>query len=130
MIFKWESKYSVGDIKIDGHHIQLFNIIERLGSALDDRKTCDAIEDILFELKDYTVYHFTYEEVKLEEVHYPKLLGHKKEHDDFVIKLDNMIIEYQERKDLSMGDKTYRMLVEWLINHILKTDRQFINFIK
>lgn len=131
MSFKWKDEYSCGIAEIDSQHKKLFEIGTRLYdlASLDDRfDHYDEIVNTLEELRDYTVYHFGYEEKLMEKHGYSHLETHKIEHDFFVKKLVRL-----EKKDFDadQGKAVVEMLEfvsSWIAAHILKTDFNYREF--
>jgi len=128
MYFEWKDSYSVNIAEIDKQHKKLFKIGESicdLAMANDAYDHYDEIIEILQELKDYTAYHFNYEEKLMEKIGYENLETHKIEH-NFIIKKLNKV----ESKDIDMSQKDtlielLAFVSDWISGHILKTDMKY-----
>ncbi len=128
MYFKWRESYCVNFDEIDNQHKKLFEIggrVSNLVLAKDAFNHHEEIMDILQQLKDYTVYHFEYEEKQMERCGYEDLENHKMEHAFLVRKLDRL-----QKKDLEKNQKeTILELIsfvsDWITGHIMKTDMRF-----
>ena len=87
----------------------------------------DRIVDIIEELKDYAVYHFSFEEKYMASIKYRKLFSHKVIHDDFIAKINEVdldnVDESQDEYLLGILD----FVVQWIEQHILGTDRQYVS---
>ena len=127
----WKDIYSVNVKEIDRQHKKLFEIgssVFELVSLNDEYDHYDEIMTILNELKDYTVYHFDYEEKLLKKCGYENLDTHKFEHGFFVKKLGKM-----ERKDID-GDQKEALkdlmvvVADWITHHIMESDMKYKQF--
>lgn len=126
-MYVFKNEYRTGIESIDTEHRKLFEIADRVYEILMDDfipDKYDYIVEILNELKDYAVYHFTNEEEYMAGIGYKKLFSHKVEHHDFIEKLNeydlNTIDENQKEAILGLLD----FLNNWLVDHILKNDKQ------
>lgn len=131
-MFKWKEKFSCNIEEIDKQHQKLISIGSELSQIISLKNGIDhydEIMEILNKLKEYTVYHFTYEEALLEKYGYENLEEHKKEHKAFV----NKIVEIAN-KDIDDNQKRVTMdilvfIADWIENHILKTDHKYKDFL-
>lgn len=123
-LFRWETKYSVGNIEMDNHHQRLFQIINSLHEAMLEGNSKRILEEIFTQLIDYTQFHFSAEEEYMKAMSYPQLLEHQVQHTAFI----NRVIEY--RDDFVAGNSNLSLQVmnflrDWLINHILGSDKKY-----
>ena len=71
MYFEWKDEYRTGIEVIDKQHKHLMEIGARifdLANADDGYDRYDDIMEVLNELRDYTIYHFGYEEKLMESI--------------------------------------------------------------
>lgn len=131
MAFKWRDSFSVNVTDIDNQHKRLFEIGSRvydLASLNDDYDHYDEIMEILAELKDYTAYHFDYEEKLMAKYGYGDLESQQIEHSFFIKKLDRI-----GKKDID-GQQNETMIEmvnfvsNWISDHILKSDMSYKDF--
>lgn len=131
-MIKWKNEYSVNIRDIDEQHKKLFEIISKIYdlSTMDDKYDhYDEILSILDELKDYTIYHFDFEEKLLDKYNYDESGNQKIEHSFFVKKLERI-----GRKDID-GEQTETVLeiskfvLDWIASHILKNDMKYKQFL-
>ncbi|MEF2967616.1 bacteriohemerythrin [Paenibacillus sp. M1] len=124
MMIPWKDAYDIGIEKIDCQHRQLLVKLNEFMDACNNRQGAEKIEETLKFLKDYTLEHFGSEEEVMEDIHFPELADHRKEHAQFV----KTVLELEESvkaKGTSVLTtiKLNRMLTDWLINHISKCDK-------
>ncbi len=127
-MFEMKEEYYLGVDAIDKEHKRLFEIAEEAYKLLNDEfvpDKFDYIVKILEELKDYTIFHFTDEEKYMESIQYKKLFSHKIEHQEFIEKLNQLDWkEIEENQDKALLE-LLNFLNDWLVNHILYTDKQY-----
>lgn len=133
MLFKWKDSYSFTIEEIDKQHKRLFEIgadLFDIASLKDDYDHYDEIIKLLDELKEYTVYHFGYEEKLMEKYGYSEFDIHKIEHDFFIKKLARLEkLNLDEKQNEAIVDMI-RFVADWVSAHILKTDFQYKDFFK
>lgn len=124
-MFQWKDEYVTGVKFIDEQHKMLFEIAFK---AFDIYKNelildkYDRILEVVEELKEYTKYHFEQEEKFMLESKYKKFFSHKVQHDDLIKDLEKMNLkEIDQNQDKALLD-ILNFVLEWIQNHILKTD--------
>jgi hemerythrin len=125
---EWSEDYSVSIKSIDDQHKKLFGIINQLHESMKVGKSKDVLSNIINELSDYAVYHFSTEENFMQNHKYPGNFSHKKEHDNFLAK----VIEYQDKFNISSSLTAIEMLQflkEWLFKHVKGTDKKYSPFL-
>lgn len=126
-LFEWKDTYSVNVGEIDRQHRMLVETLNDLHEAMLTRKSKEVLSGIIKSLVDYAGYHFSYEEKFMNKYKYPGYLEHKKEHDDFVVK----VIDFQRQQvegKLMLSMEIMNFLKDWLKNHILGTDKKYSSF--
>ncbi len=126
-LIEWSEEYSVNCSEIDEQHKVLFDLINQLYSKFSDTDK-DTILDILNELYKYTDEHFRTEEVLFDIYKYPHTEEHKKEHKDFVDKVAEFTKKFEEGDEMLTFDILF-FLKDWIIEHILYSDRKYIDYL-
>jgi hemerythrin len=124
---EYTDEYVTGIQFVDDEHRKLFAITERVYTLLKegvDASDADRILSILQELKDYTERHFADEENYMESIGYQGLEGQKRAHQIFIRELDEINEEEIRRNTQEYTKSLVEFLLGWLINHILKVDKQ------
>lgn len=125
---KWEDRFSVGIPSFDEQHQELIAMINRLYDVLDSYSEEQTANEVLVALASYTQTHFVNEERAFEKYGYPEMAPHKALHDAFVAGLQGIIKDMLVGKALKAGDML-EILKDWLINHILKEDMKYSEFL-
>ncbi len=128
-LMPWTDKLVTGISEIDAHHKQLVGMVNELHRAMKMKKGAKEAGPILDRLADYTVMHFSYEEDLFEQYMYPDRAGHKQTHDELVAQVVDFKTQFEDGKAaLSMDLMIF--LSDWLRGHIMKTDMEYVPFLK
>lgn len=123
-LIEWNANYETGITQMDLQHKRLVDIINRLHDAMREGKGNAVITQVLKELVNYTMTHFTAEEKLMEQCKYAGLGVQKQQHEQFV----KQIKQYQEQAEkgaLSLTLTVSNFLKNWLLNHIQNLDKQY-----
>ena len=131
MEIKWTSDLTSGDPHIDNQHKELIKRINAIHLALDNQLTDDEIYRIIDFLNGYIMFHFDDEEKLMKKHAYPGAIYHKREHN----KLTKDVKNYRKQLDEKGLSRAYlaqmqAFLINWLINHIKKTDTLLASFLE
>jgi hemerythrin len=128
-MIKWQEEYRIGVQAIDEQHQRLFEIANRAYQLLKNELLLDKYDHIitiLEELRDYTVYHFSFEEKYMSSIGYKKFLSHKVLHDDFIEKIKAINFDkIDENQDQQLMD-ILNFVVNWIEKHILGVDKKIV----
>lgn len=119
----WDANYSVNIPVVDEHHRYLFELINQLHLAIKSRENIAQIGRALKALEQYTRVHFSEEERMMENLHYDDLEAHKKQHQAFIAQLEKFW-GLLKLNPLMLGNDMPQFFNDWLLNHILVTDRK------
>lgn len=128
-LMPWGDRLKIDIPLIDDQHKELVKMINELHRAMKMKMGAKEAGQILTRLADYTVYHFKNEENLFEKHQYPDRDAHKQYHDRLVGQVLEFKKEFEEgRAALSMD--LMQFLTDWLREHILKTDKLYVPFLK
>ncbi|HIK38730.1 MAG: bacteriohemerythrin [Geminocystis sp.] len=122
-------EYHTGNQKIDKEHQQLFTIINRLHSAMKEGKSKIILGEILDELLEYTVKHFTDEELYMLSYNYPRYHEHKKIHQELTEKVKKFRQEFMAGNSF-ISVELLLFLNNWLASHIKVEDFAYMKHIR
>jgi hemerythrin-like metal-binding protein len=128
-IFPWSSKLNLGIAEIDDQHKELVKYINQLYKAMKLKQGTKKSGAILKKLADYTVYHFSNEEKLFNKYGYPETKTHLKAHEILVEKVLQFKSQFEGGK-AALSMELMSFLMDWLKNHILKTDKQYVPFLQ
>ena len=128
-MYEMKEEYKIGVELIDDQHKKLFELADKAYMLLKDEFSLDKYDkiiQILAELKDYTIFHFKSEEEYMESIKYKRLFTQKIEHAKFIKALEDINYkDIDEKQDESLV-KILNFLNNWLIQHILETDKRIV----
>lgn len=127
-LVSWSDEYSVCIREIDDQHKKLFDLLNELHSAMKEAKSKSVLGKVIRELVAYTEFHFSSEEILLQNCKYPNLSLHKLKHDEFTKKVKEFEQKYLDGSIL-LSQEIVQYLVNWLTSHIKETDKQYSMFI-
>lgn len=121
----WNESFSVNIKEIDDQHKKWIDIFNNLHSNMIKGKAgqSDGLR-ALKAMEDYSRYHFSFEEEYMLKIGYPVLYEHRRLHVDF----DDMIYSYYRKAidgELILNSEILSILKGWILNHILKEDKQY-----
>jgi hemerythrin-like metal-binding protein len=128
-LIQWNDELSIGINSIDEQHKKLINMINALNDALLSGQANQALSEIFDELAVYTVEHFGYEEELFAQYGYSESQVHKNEHSALIEQVKNLQ-QKVKNGDFMISVEVMHFLKDWLIQHILKTDKAYAGFLK
>jgi methyl-accepting chemotaxis protein/hemerythrin len=120
----WDASFATGVGTFDNEHKVLFRMVNDLHDAMQQKRSREAIGEILDGLAEYTVNHFTGEERAFSRTGYPEEALHRELHR----KLVDQVVELQGRfraGETILSQDVITFLQNWLINHIKGADRKY-----
>ncbi|MCF6185117.1 MAG: bacteriohemerythrin [Bacteroidales bacterium] len=129
MYINWDKKYETGIEKIDKQHKELFDIINKLHKNVIIEKDGSLVNELLMELKIFTINHFSTEEKLFKKYNYPQEADHLKTHQIFTKMISDNLFDVTSTR-LTQGYKILDFLKGWLIKHILVHDMEYVSYLK
>ena len=96
----WQDDLNTGIKVIDNQHRRIVEMINHLHDAMAHRDRQE-IGDILDELVDYTLSHFTFEESLMEDAGYEFTRAHKRVHEVFVKRVSDYRLRFRAGEDMA-----------------------------
>jgi len=130
MFCDWKDQYSINIESIDVQHHKLFDMVKALNEALESGQSKAVMGKFLNELIQYTQTHFVDEEKYMKDNGFPKRLfdEHVEEHKDLMKQVLAFKVEFETTQSV-FTPKMITFLVDWLKNHIVRTDNKYAQFI-
>jgi len=121
---EWDDSFATGVSKFDQQHQKLFDMVNELADAMQQKKSKEAIGRVLNGLAEYTVNHFADEERSFAQSRYPEENSHKELHKKLVDQVVELIGKFNAGETLLTQD-VINFLQDWLVNHIKGTDKKY-----
>jgi len=131
---EWTKDLAVGIDIIDIQHQELFRRINNLVIAIKEHRCKSEIDGTIKFLEEYANFHFAEEERRMKESSYEGLEEHRRYHAVYL----RALAEVKEQAALPrIQGATYELsvtvnqiVVDWIIDHIMKIDRKFGEFMR
>ena len=128
---RWTQALAVGVPLIDSQHQELFENIDKLLKACNEGRGKEYVDQIVQFLQDYVVNHFGQEESYMQQYSYPAYTAHKEQHTKFI----ESFLKLKEKLEVEGVNTTStiyinKIVVDWLQDHINKTDKALGKFLK
>jgi len=120
----WNESLSVGVLQIDNEHKKLVELVNTLNDSMKTGKSKETLQKIFSELVEYTITHFTNEEMLMQKVNYSNVAIHKREHDELTKKARVLKDDFISGK-MMISIEVRDFLKNWIVNHIQKTDKLY-----
>ena len=120
---------SVENCELDSHHRLIFELIKKVEVAITDDREIEFVSTVLMELQDYASYHFGAEEALFEIHAYPEAQAHAEHHLEFRAHLSELLA-LTERGEKAVRLELLRFLREWLRDHIMLRDWDYIPYLR
>lgn len=129
MILKWKDDYAIGIELIDAQHKHIFEIANDAFELLKNDSRVDKysrIVQVIEDLRQYTKYHFKFEEEYMVQIHYKGYDDQKIEHDDFIKKIDSFNLDkIDQNQDKYIEDLLF-FILNWIFGHIMQRDKLMV----
>ena len=128
-VIEWSNTYVLGIEQIDEHHRHLIDLLDTTYNVFVSHGQKVEVGKVLEALIDYAIYHFAAEERLMAQCDYSRAADHLEQHEDFVKRVKTQQREFHDGR----GTLSLELIVfikEWLLDHILETDRHLANAIK
>ncbi|MGB9592121.1 MAG: bacteriohemerythrin [Candidatus Kryptoniota bacterium] len=128
-VIRWKEFYNVNVKKIDEQHQKMAELLNGLFDMMSVAGNDEALIRGFSELLQYTKNHILYENELMEIYQFPRSIELKKVHGNLLKQLeaiDNKIKEgrIDFRGDILVFLNLTEFLKNWLINHVLHTDKE------
>ena len=126
-MLQWKEEYEVGVVEIDEQHQKLIDIANRVYELMRNELALDKydqIVEILQELKEYTVYHFHFEEGLMQKAKYKKRFSHKILHQNFLAQVEAVDLSAVDENQEAYLIQIMDFIANWLIEHIVGEDKK------
>ncbi len=124
---EWSDKLMLGIAPFDEHHKHLVDLLNQVYDDISNGVDRENMAIVFKELIDYTVYHFGAEEAWLQSINYPAISQHVQEHATFTKQIIDIHEEFLVTRN-SFSFDLLNLLQDWLLQHILKTDAEYVEY--
>ena len=126
VFFKWNDNMSVRSEEIDNQHKKLIGLLNEMYTAFMNKQHNERVGPIIDQMASYALYHFETEEKYFAAFHYERSAEHILEHLEFRQKVQEFVEKFKQNNS-ALTYNVMNFLRNWLNNHILDTDRKYID---
>ncbi len=126
-VFPWNVNFETGNIKIDEQHRVLVGLLNNLSCTMINQTDFD-LNTALYELTNYAQIHFADEQIIWEDnfPDDPWLFEHIKVHESFIPSVMKIREAPTDNSPIEIIEKLVHFLVQWLMSHIIHTDKRMV----
>ncbi len=123
----WNESLSVKVKSIDEQHKKLFELINDFYDNINNKSNQELIIKLVEGMRAYTCMHFLQEEKYMKNLNYPAYEPHKKQHEIFIQKIDDIDDRIKKGYTIVSFEIT-SFLKDWIKNHIQTADKAYSDF--
>jgi len=124
---EWSKEYELGIPQMDEQHKMWLKYLNTFYENLSSETMQDNLKKLLYQVLDYTEYHFKQEEQFLSQLGYPALSEQKELHKGIQNTLQQYYSKCLEGRLIISSSVTSEMK-KWLNEHILVEDRKYADY--
>lgn len=127
--YKWKEEYNVNITIIDEQHKKFLDIINELKIIINNGTCKKNVSKVFFQIAYLIDHYFLKEEIYFKDCQYPNFDQHKIDHNQFIDRIIQFQRDVENNKENLCFD-IYNYLEEWFDEHILKYDKEAVDFLK
>lgn len=125
----WNKDIEIGIETVDKQHRMLVDMINEFHDAIIAGQSYEKMGDIITGLLYYAQTHFATEEEFFRKYNYPDRQAHIREHNEFIMNITSKF-DKMKKGELVLSVEISKFLRDWLLNHVMSSDKKFAPFIK
>jgi hemerythrin len=130
---EWTEQLATGISTVDSQHKELFKRINNLVTAIKQHRCKSEIDGTLKFLDDYARVHFSDEEKHMRDTNYGGLGEQQEDHKKYLVALaelkEQASLPRIEGSSYDLSATTNQVVVDWIVDHIMKVDMKFGTFL-
>jgi hemerythrin len=126
-LVNWKPEFSVNVDQIDEEHKNILLLVNKLEVGISHGTDINLIYQVLIDLMEYAITHFTSEEMYMEQIEFPLLESHQMAHRQFSKQLKIFIARYKA-SDKNLGKEISSYMTHWWQRHILDMDQHYAQY--
>lgn len=125
-LIEWKDEYSVGVPDVDAEHRELIELINTLHESMQARDGGTDVMEFLGEIYARIASHFALEELIMRRHEYDEYHEHKRDHEQLLEEIRDIMDDYEDGKLLNEDDLA-RRLDRWFSEHFRTRDARLHN---
>ena len=129
-IVKWNDEFKTDVCGVDCQRKALIRMLSGLYGITEKSRDREVVLEAAGFFADFAVENFQCEEKLMRDHGYPTYESHKKQHDEFIKRVSEIVKQFNETGDTSsLTESIQDLIVPWLTDHFTKTDKEMAGFI-
>ncbi len=124
-VIKWQECYATGVAPFDQDHQKLVALINDVYEAIRKGDGDERIGELIQPFLVYAESHFAREESAMQRYAFSGYEKHREEHQAFRNHMDSLLKRAEREKVDGMALDLLNVMRQWLLNHILVTDKEY-----
>lgn len=120
-LIEWKDEYSVGVPDVDAEHRDLIELINTLYESMQAHDGRPDVMEFLGEIYVRIASHFALEELIMRRHEYDEYRDHKRDHEQLLEEIRDIMDNYEDGKLLNEDDLAHR-LDQWFSEHFRTRD--------
>ncbi len=125
----WKKEYYLNIAEIDQQHLKLVELINKLLEINYQKEDFEKLKKVLFEVVEYTKYHFEAESNLHKKLNYNHFHEHQAQH-QVLVKQIVELLQSLKRGKTEFRDDLLEILENWFIRHVINHDKEFGHFVE
>lgn len=126
-LIEWTDDLNTGVNIIDNQHRRIVDYINQLYEVQQNKADRQTVAEVMDDLIEYTVAHFSYEESLMAQSGYPMLIPHQRTHQLFIRRINFFAERHKAGENIT--DDLLGILRKWLLNHIKSEDQDYVSIV-
>ena len=122
MLPVWDESLETGVAEIDAGHRQIVESFDALLLSLVEERGDEVVAEGLSKLAEAMCEHIDCEDELMRAVVYGDVEAHRADHDEFLIRLSQLTVDYQKRS-LFLASRVRELIGVWKDHHQVRFDR-------
>ena len=128
MSFEWTKELQIDNGQIDADHKELLSIANRVTNLYLRKRDAEELKQAIHELYNYVQYHFSREEILMQQWEYPEFDAHQQKHELILREMNQKLTNSNHMGELLNNFRT--LVNDWVIKHILEEDKKIRVFME
>jgi hemerythrin len=128
MTLVWNPDLLLGNTQIDDQHRRIFQILDKLITAIAERKGHEEVGGVLTAASVFVAAHFQMEEALMLQYQYPDLAVHRKSHEALRLQVEYLVDQFHKTGPEPL--ELAKFMEWWLQDHIERQDRPMAHYLK
>jgi hemerythrin-like metal-binding protein len=125
---EWTASLSVQSDVLDGHHKMIVDCLNQLHPLLGVTGREQEVHDVVEQLENFVLIHFSEEEQCMKKAGYPDWPAHKLLHDKMYDVVYDLKADIEHNRTVD-ANRLFELMYNWLLSHIMVEDKKYVSYL-